>query len=47
MIIVGAHLDILAMRLTELGSPTSSSTDTYNTLMDSIEVHKDILKFIQ
>ncbi|KAJ6637236.1 Odorant receptor 59a, partial [Pseudolycoriella hygida] len=50
MIAVGAHIDILAMRLTKLGEPLEQGNDipdsTYSALIDSIKVHNDILKSV-
>ncbi len=50
MIIAGAHLDILAIRLTKLGVATNNEKETIerantdNDLKNCIELHKKILK---
>lgn len=48
MIVAGTYLDILAMRLGNLGASDSSveEDESYNELIDCIEVHKSILKYL-
>lgn len=53
MIVAGGHLDILAMRLSKLGTSVTEATNankvfgretSCNDLIDNIKVHKAILK---
>lgn len=51
MIVTGAHLEILAMRLTRLGESKIEPTDGImairreNDLINSIDIYNNILKF--